>query len=116
MRELKNLLAIVIPVRTNKTGTALGLPVLLALCGALIERSTKGGLIVAGSLTLGGSIETLSNPIGLVELAIDKGAATILLPVSARKQLFDLSDDMATKVNVQFYSGTTDALLKALIE
>ena len=37
-------------------------------------------------------------------------------PVSARKQLFDLSDDMATRVNVQFYSDTPDALLKALLE
>ena len=35
-----------------------------------------------------------------------------LIPVSARKQLFDLSDEMATRVNVQFYSDTSDALLK----
>ena len=46
----------------------------------------------------------------------EKGADTVLIPVSARKQLFDLSDDMATRVNVQFYSDTPDALLKALLE
>ena len=40
----------------------------------------------------------------------------MLLPVSARKQLFELSDDMATRVNVQFYSDSADALLKALLE
>ena len=38
------------------------------------------------------------------------------MPASARKQLFDLSDDMATRVNAQFYSDTPDALLKALLE
>lgn len=101
---------------SDRSGTALGVPVLLGLCGALIEKSTKGGLIVAGSLTLGGSVEPLSNAISLIELAVDKGASTILMPVSARKQLFDLSDNMATKINVQFYSDTTDALLKALVE
>ena len=38
------------------------------------------------------------------------------MPVSARRQLYDLSDDMATKVDVQFYSDPRDALLKAIVE
>ncbi len=38
------------------------------------------------------------------------------MPVSARKQLFELSDDMATKVNIQFYSDAQDALIKAIVE
>lgn len=100
----------------DRTGAAIGLPVLLALCSGLVERSTKGGLIIAGSLNLGGSIEPLNNAVAVVELAVEKGADTILLPVSTRKQLFELSDDMATKINVQFYSEATDAFVKALVE
>jgi len=49
-------------------------------------------------------------------LAIEKGATVILMPVSSRKQLFDLSDDMATKIDVQFYSDAREALLKALCD
>ena len=45
-----------------------------------------------------------------------RSASVILMPVSARRQLFDLSDDMATRINVQFYSDTPDVLLKALLE
>ena len=100
----------------DRSGAALGLPVLLALCGALLEKSLKGGLIVVGALNLGGSVETLANAVGIVEASVEKGADTVLIPVSARKQLFDLSDDMATRVNIQFYSDTPDALLKALLE
>lgn len=100
----------------DRAGAALGLPVLLALCSALLEKSTKGGLIVVGSLNLGGSVEAVYNAVGLAELAVEKGASTLLMPVSARRQLFDLSDAMATKVDIQFYSDTPDALLKALIE
>jgi len=37
-----------------------------------------------------------------------------LMPVACRRQLFDLSDDMATKVDIQFYSDARDALLKAI--
>ena len=100
----------------DRTGAAVGLPALLALCGGLLEKSVKGGLIVVGALNLGGSVEPLANAVGVVEAAVEKGASVVLMPVSARKQLFDLSDDMATRVNVQFYSDTPDALLKALLD
>ncbi len=100
----------------DRTGGALGLPSLLALCGGLLEKSVKGGLVVVGALNLGGSVEPLANAVGVVEAAVEKGASGVLMPVSARKQLFDLSDDMATRINVQFYSDTPDALLKALLD
>ena len=100
----------------DRSGTSLGLPALMALCSGLLEKSTKGGLIVVGALNLGGSVEPLANAVGIVEVAVDKGADTVLMPVSARKQLFELSDDMATRINIQFYSDTPDALLKALLE
>jgi ATP-dependent Lon protease len=38
------------------------------------------------------------------------------MPISARKQLFNLSDDMATKISIEFYSDPADAFLKAVIE
>jgi len=99
-----------------KSGANLGVPALLALVGALLEKSLKGGLIVIGGLNLGGTIEPLFNAVSLVELAVEKGAATVLLPVSSRRQLNDLSDDMATKVDVVYYADTRDALLKAVLE
>jgi len=54
--------------------------------------------------------------VSVAELAVEKGAATLLMPVSSRRQLYELSDDMATKVDVQFYSDVRDALLKALMD
>ena len=98
----------------GRSGAALGLPTLLALCGALLEKSAKGGLIAVGSLNLGGSVDALANAVSVVEAAVEKQAAVVLMPVAARRALLDLSDDMATRVNVQFYSDTPDALLKAL--
>ncbi|WP_258359415.1 BREX system Lon protease-like protein BrxL [Moorella sulfitireducens (nom. illeg.)] len=100
----------------ERSGQGLGLPVLIALCGALIERSVKGGLIIVGALNLGGSIEMIPNPVAVAELALEKGATTLLMPISSRRQLFDLPDEMATKINIEFYADATDALLKAIIE
>ena len=99
-----------------KTGARLGVAVLVALCGSLLRKSARGGLIVAGEINLGGSIEPLHNPVTLAEIAVEKGAATLLMPVACRRQLFDLSDEMATKVDIQFYLDARDVLLKALVE
>lgn len=100
----------------SKSGSSTGLAALLALCSALLQKSMRGGLIVVGQLNLGGSIDPVYNEVSVAELAIEKGATTLLVPISARKQLMELSDDMAAKLNIQFYTDARDALLKALVE
>ena len=100
----------------DRSGAALGLPALIALCSGLLEKSVRGGLIAVGALNLGGSVDPVVNAVGIVEAAVEKGAAVILMPVSARRALFALSDDMATRIAVQFYADTPDALWKALPE
>jgi ATP-dependent Lon protease len=101
---------------TAKMGAALGVPSLLALAGALLEKSLRGGLIAVGSINLGGAIDPVYNAVTIVELAVEKGAETVLMPVSARKQLNDLPDEMITKVNIVYYADARDALLKAVLE
>jgi len=100
----------------SKSGAKLGMASLIALCTALLKKSVRGGLIIVGEVNLGGSIEPVHNPVTIAEIAVEKGASALLMPVSCRRQLFDLSDDMATKIDIQFYSDTRDALLKAMVE
>lgn len=97
-----------------KSGEQLGVGVLVGLCSALLGKPLKGGLVIAGGITLGGSIEPIHNPIDVIELAMEKGANAVLVPVSSRRALIDLSDDVATKVQVLFYADAPDALRKAL--
>jgi len=100
----------------DHSGAGLGLAVLVALSGSLLEKSVKGGLVIIGALNLGGSIEPLPNAVAVAELAVEKGASTLLMPISARRQLFTLSDDMATKISIDFYAESSDALDKAMLE
>lgn len=97
-----------------RAGASLGLPALLALCSALLGKSLRGGLISVGGLNLSGTIDPVANAVSIAELAIEKGATELLIPVSARRQLMDLSDDMATKLSISFYKDAREALLKAL--
>ncbi|MET3808551.1 ATP-dependent Lon protease [Nakamurella sp. UYEF19] len=97
-----------------KTGHGIGVPILMALASAVLQRPLKGGLIVVGNLNLGGATETLRHAPGLAELAMEKGATTLLVPVHARRALVDVSDDVATKVSFLYYNDGADALVKAL--
>jgi ATP-dependent Lon protease len=101
---------------SDKTGGGLGLPVLMALCGSLLGRNTRGGTIVVGALNLGGSIDLIPNAVRIAELAVDKQAQTLLMPVAARRQLNDLPDELWTKINIEFYKDSADAVFKALVE
>jgi len=99
-----------------KKGSKLGVAALISMCSSILKKSVKGGLIVVGEINLGGSIEPISNAVNIAELAVEKGASALLMPVTARRQLYDLSDDMATKIDIQFYQDARDELLKALTE
>ena len=56
------------------------------------------------------------NPVSIAELAVEKGASALLIPVTCWRHLYDLSDDMATKIDIQFYQDARDAFLKAIVE
>ena len=100
----------------DRSGAGLGLPVLVALVGGLLERSVRGGAIVVGSLHLGGSVERPPKPVEIAEAALERRAATLLMPVSSRRDLNDLPDEVWTRLNIEFYADAADAVFKALVE
>ena len=103
-------------IDADRSGAGLGLPVLVALCGALLGKNTRGGTILVGALNLGGSIDLIPNAVQIAELAIDKQAQTLLMPIAARRQLNDLPDELWTRISIEFYKDAADAVFKALVE
>jgi ATP-dependent Lon protease len=103
-------------IDSDKTGGGVGLPVLVSLCGSLLGKNTRGGTIIVGALNLGGSIEPIPNAVRIAELAVDKQAQTLLMPVAARRQLNDLPDDLWTRISIEFYKDAADAVFKALVD
>ena len=99
-----------------RNGASLGLPVLLAFCSALLTKSLKGGLITVGGLNLGGGLDPVYNAVNVAELAVEKGATTLLIPISARRQLNELSDEMAMKLSILYYADAREALIKTLTD
>jgi len=101
---------------TDRSGAGLGLPILVALVGGLLECNTRGSTIIVGSLNLGGSVEMIPNPVAIAELAVEKQAKVLLMPVSARRGLNELPDDLWTKISIEFYKDPDDAVFKGLEE
>jgi hypothetical protein len=69
-----------------KSGAKIGVASLIALCSALLRKSVRGGLIVVGEVTLGGTIEPIHNAVSLAEIAVEKGviaATTRCVPSAA---------------------------------
>ncbi len=100
----------------SRGGAQLGVPILLAFCSALLAKSMRGGMAIAGGLTVGGSIEPVHNALDLAEIAAEKGAQMLLVPVSCRRQLNDMTDSLAARLTIVYYVDGRDALLKALAE
>ena len=67
-----------------------------------------------GALNLGGGLDPVYNAVSIAEIAVEKGAIQLLVPISARNQLNDLSDDMATKLSIIYYADASEALYKAI--
>ena len=67
-----------------------------------------------GGLNLGGTLDPVYNAVTVAEHAVEKGATELLVPISARRQLNELSDDMATKLSILYYTDVREGLLKAL--
>lgn len=104
------------PTDAARSGEGLGMPALAALCGAMLGRHARGGAVAAGAMSLGGSVDPLPDAARIAELAVDKGARTLLLPVSARRRLDDLPDSVWTGLDIEFYADGPDGVFKALAE
>jgi ATP-dependent Lon protease len=54
--------------------------------------------------------------VAIAELAVEKQAKVLLMPVSARRGLNDLPDELWTKISIEFYKDPDDAVFKGLEE
>lgn len=67
---------------------------------AYLKNWRLGALIAVGGPDLAGGLDSVYNAADVAELTVEKGATTLLIPISARRQLNSLSDGMAMSLNV----------------
>lgn len=97
----------------DKASALLGVPALLlcaARCSARTPEDRRSSSARWRSVARSNRCRTRSR---IAEMAVEKQAGTLPLPVAARRQLNDLPDDVWTKISIEFYRDAADAAFKA---
>ncbi len=91
-----------------------GLALFISLCSAALGRNVQSQLAVFGEMTLGGTINPVSQLAGSLQVAFDAGAKKILLPMTSAVDLPAVPPELFTKFQTSFYTDPVDAVFKAL--
>jgi len=91
-----------------------GLALFISLCSATLKRSVQPQLAVFGEMTLGGTINPVSNLAASLQVAFDTGVKRILLPMASATDLPTVPPELFTKFQTSFYNNPVDAVFKAL--
>ncbi len=91
-----------------------GLALFVSLCSASLGRSVQPQLAVFGEMTLGGTIEPVSNLAASLQVAFDAGVKRILLPMTSAIDLPTIPPELFTKFQTSFYNDPIDAMIKSL--
>ena len=91
-----------------------GLALFISLCSASLSRSVQPQLAVFGEMTLGGTIEPVSNLAASLQVAFDAGVKRVLLPMTSAIDLPTIPPELFTKFQTSFYTDPIDAVIKSL--
>jgi len=94
--------------------TSLGLPTLIALCSAALERTPLNSLAILGDITIGGTLIKVEELADTLQVCLDSGAKKVLLPITSAADLGSVPSDLVGAFSLIFYSSPEEAVFKAL--
>lgn len=86
----------------------------ISFISSCLKRQVKEGLVILGSLTIGGTISKVNDLADTLEVCLDAGARTILLPMSSAADISTVPAETFSKFSISFYNDPEDAVRKAL--
>ncbi|OIP86295.1 TIGR02688 family protein [Candidatus Saccharibacteria bacterium CG2_30_41_52] len=86
----------------------------VSLVSSSLKKQIKEGLVILGNLTIGGTISKVDDLADTLEVCLDAGARTILLPMSSAADISTVPAETFSKFNISFYNDPEDAVRKAL--
>ncbi|SHG32547.1 ATP-dependent Lon protease [Desulfacinum infernum DSM 9756] len=91
-----------------------GVAFFAAMISAVRNRRVQAGTVVLGDLTIQGNIKGPPSITEPLQLALESGAARVLVPVSNKAQFAALPEDVIERLDVVFYGDVERAVLKTL--
>jgi ATP-dependent Lon protease len=77
-------------------------------------KPVQSQMVVLGNMTLGGVINPVEDLAGSLQVAVDSGAAKVLIPMTSSADLVTVPPELMSKFQISFFSDPVDAAFKAL--
>ncbi len=97
----------------NGISEHMALATYISLISISVGRSTLDSMVVLGDMTVGGSIDKITNLADTLQVAKDSGAKSVLLPSSAMAQMSEVPADLFGAFTWVTYQTVEEAAFKA---
>lgn len=104
----------VVDLQNSGPTAAMSLASFVVLCSGITGKPIKSQMVVLGSMSLGGSIIPVDNLSDSLQVALDAGAKSILLPMASVSDIPTIPGELFAKFQTSFYSDPKDAAFKSL--
>ena len=104
----------IVDLMQSKEGSQGGVAFFIALYSLLRDKAIRAGLVVLGEMTIQGNILSVSSLVEPLQVVMDNGAHSVLIPLSNRRDFLEVPPDIVERVDPIFYSDPLTAALKAL--
>lgn len=87
---------------------------LVGVVSGILNRPLRSQTVVLGSMSLMGGLVGVNSLVDKLQLAVDAGATTVLLPSVNKEDIASIPDEILDELQLIFYSDPLDAAEKAI--
>lgn len=99
----------------SKEGSETGMAFFVAIMSSLTSKYIKKQIVVLGEMSNKGTVSPVSNLIEALQVSLDAGAKTIIVPMNNLKEISGAPQDLMASITPDFYQTPETAIYKSLI-
>ncbi|MEA5083614.1 MAG: protease Lon-related BREX system protein BrxL [Lachnospiraceae bacterium] len=92
----------------------LTLPTVIAICSAVLNKSTLSSLAVLGDISISGTILKVEELASVLQTCLDSGVKKVLLPITSAVDMATVPAELMGAFSIIFYNTPQEAVFKAL--
>lgn len=99
----------------SKEGSETGMAFFVAIMSSLTGKYIKKQIVVLGEMSNKGTVSPVSNLIEALQVSLDAGAKTTIVPMNNLKEIAGAPQDLMASITPDFYQTPETAIYKSLI-
>lgn len=99
----------------SKEGSETGMAFFVAIMSSLTGKYIKKQIVVLGEMSNKGTVSPVSNLIEALQVSLDAGAKTIIVPMDNLKEIAGAPQDLMASITPDFYQSAETAIYKSLV-